>query len=48
MGAINSFKFGVKYTDHERDVDITYGQTRGLLSADRMRWRALQPGVRRG
>jgi iron complex outermembrane receptor protein len=33
MGAINSFKFGLKYTDHERDVNITYGQTRGLLSA---------------
>jgi iron complex outermembrane receptor protein len=33
MGAINSFKFGVKYTDHERNVNITYGQTRGLLSA---------------
>ncbi|HET9474641.1 MAG TPA: TonB-dependent receptor, partial [Steroidobacteraceae bacterium] len=33
MGAISSFKFGVKYTDHERDVNITYGQTRGLLSA---------------
>jgi iron complex outermembrane receptor protein len=32
MGAISSFKFGVKYTDHERDVNITYGQTRGLLS----------------
>jgi iron complex outermembrane receptor protein len=31
MGAISSFKFGVKYTDHERDVNITYGQTRGLL-----------------
>ena len=31
MGAISSFKFGVKYTDHERDVKITYGQTRGLL-----------------
>ena len=33
MGAIKSFKFGVKYTDHERNVDITYGQTRGLLGA---------------
>jgi iron complex outermembrane receptor protein len=33
MGAINAFKFGVKYTDHERNVNITYGQTRGLLSA---------------
>ncbi|HLA73143.1 MAG TPA: TonB-dependent receptor [Steroidobacteraceae bacterium] len=33
MGAISSFKFGVKYTDHERDVNITYGQTRGLLGA---------------
>jgi iron complex outermembrane recepter protein len=32
MGAIKSFKFGLKYTDHERDVNITYGQTRGLLS----------------
>jgi iron complex outermembrane receptor protein len=31
MGAISSFKFGVKYTDHTRDVNITYGQTRGLL-----------------
>jgi iron complex outermembrane receptor protein len=33
MGAINAFKFGLKYTDHERNVNITYGQTRGLLSA---------------
>jgi len=33
MGAISKFKFGVKYTDHTRDVNITYGQTRGLLSA---------------
>jgi iron complex outermembrane receptor protein len=33
MGAISAFKFGVKYTDHERNVDITYGQTRGLLGA---------------
>jgi iron complex outermembrane receptor protein len=33
MGAFTSFKFGLKYTDHERNVDITYGQTRGLLSA---------------
>ncbi|MEO8017918.1 MAG: TonB-dependent receptor [Pseudomonadota bacterium] len=33
MGAISSFKFGVKYTDHDRDVNITYGQTRGLLGA---------------
>jgi iron complex outermembrane receptor protein len=33
MGAIKSFKVGVKYTDHDRDVNITYGQTRGLLSA---------------
>jgi iron complex outermembrane receptor protein len=31
MGAISAFKFGVKYTDHQRDVNITYGQTRGLL-----------------
>jgi len=31
MGAISSFKVGLKYTDHERDVNITYGQTRGLL-----------------
>jgi len=31
MAAITSFKFGVKYTDHDRDVNITYGQTRGLL-----------------
>jgi iron complex outermembrane receptor protein len=31
MGAISSFKFGLKYTDHERNVNITYGQTRGLL-----------------
>jgi iron complex outermembrane receptor protein len=33
MGAIKTFKVGVKYTDHDRDVNITYGQTRGLLSA---------------
>jgi iron complex outermembrane receptor protein len=33
MGAIKAFKVGVKYTDHDRDVNITYGQTRGLLSA---------------
>lgn len=33
MGAVNSIKVGLKYTDHERDVNITYGQTRGLLSA---------------
>ena len=33
MGAIKSFKVGLKYTDHERNVNITYGQTRGLLSA---------------
>jgi iron complex outermembrane recepter protein len=33
MGAISAFKVGVKYTDHQRDVNITYGQTRGLLSA---------------
>lgn len=32
MGAINAFKFGLKYTDHQRDVNITYGQTRGLLT----------------
>jgi len=31
MGWVNSIKFGAKYTDHERNVDITYGQTRGLL-----------------
>ena len=31
MGAISSFKVGLKYTDHDRDVNITYGQTRGLL-----------------
>jgi iron complex outermembrane receptor protein len=31
MAAITSIKFGVKYTDHDRDVNITYGQTRGLL-----------------
>jgi iron complex outermembrane recepter protein len=31
MGAISAFKVGVKYTDHDRDVNITYGQTRGLL-----------------
>lgn len=33
MGAFTSFKVGLKYTDHERNVNITYGQTRGLLSA---------------
>jgi iron complex outermembrane receptor protein len=33
FGAINAIKFGLKYTDHERNVNITYGQTRGLLSA---------------
>jgi len=32
MGAINAFKFGLKYTDHQRDVNITYGQTRTLLT----------------
>ena len=32
MGAFTGFKFGLKYTDHERKVDITYGQTRSLLS----------------
>ncbi|MGH8175701.1 MAG: TonB-dependent receptor [Steroidobacter sp.] len=31
MGAFTSFKVGLKYTDHERNVNITYGQTRGLL-----------------
>jgi iron complex outermembrane recepter protein len=31
MGAFTGFKVGLKYTDHERDVNITYGQTRGLL-----------------
>jgi iron complex outermembrane receptor protein len=31
MGAISAFRFGAKYTDHTRDVNITYGQTRGLL-----------------
>jgi iron complex outermembrane receptor protein len=31
MGAISAIKVGVKYTDHDRDVNITYGQTRGLL-----------------
>ena len=31
LGAISSFKVGLKYTDHERNVNITYGQTRGLL-----------------
>ncbi len=29
---ITSVKFGLKYTDHERNVDITYGQTRGFLT----------------
>ncbi|HEY6125420.1 MAG TPA: TonB-dependent receptor, partial [Steroidobacteraceae bacterium] len=29
----SSIKFGAKYTDHTRDVNITYGQTRGLLGA---------------
>jgi len=33
MGAVKSIKVGLKYTDHQRDVNITYGQTRGLLSA---------------
>lgn len=31
MGAVTSFKVGLKYTDHQRDVNVTYGQTRGLL-----------------
>lgn len=31
MGAFKSVSVGLKYTDHERDVNITYGQTRGLL-----------------
>jgi iron complex outermembrane receptor protein len=33
MGAFKAIKVGLKYTDHERDVNITYGQTRSLLSA---------------
>jgi iron complex outermembrane receptor protein len=33
MGAISAIKVGLKFTDHDRDVNITYGQTRGLLSA---------------
>jgi iron complex outermembrane recepter protein len=33
MGAFKSIKAGLKYTDHDRDVNITYGQTRTLLSA---------------
>jgi iron complex outermembrane receptor protein len=32
MGVFKSIKAGLKYTDHERNVNITYGQTRGLLS----------------
>ena len=32
MGAISEFKFGLKYTDHERNVDITYGQTRSTAA----------------
>lgn len=32
LGALTGIKFGLKYTDHERDVNITYGQTRGLLT----------------
>ncbi|HEY8508235.1 MAG TPA: TonB-dependent receptor [Steroidobacteraceae bacterium] len=32
VGAFTGLRFGVKYTDHERDVNITYGQTRMLLT----------------
>ncbi|MDI1364505.1 MAG: TonB-dependent receptor [bacterium] len=30
-GAFTSVKFGLKYTDHDRSVDQTYGQRRALL-----------------
>jgi iron complex outermembrane receptor protein len=30
-GAFKSVKFGLKYTDHDRDVEQTYGQRRALL-----------------
>lgn len=32
-GAFKGVKAGLKFTDHERNVDITYGQTRALLGA---------------
>jgi iron complex outermembrane receptor protein len=32
MGAFTGFKFGAKFTEHERNVEITYGQTRGFLT----------------
>jgi iron complex outermembrane receptor protein len=30
-GPFTSIKAGLKYTDHDRDVDVTYGQRRALL-----------------
>ncbi|MDB5457471.1 MAG: TonB-dependent receptor [Caulobacter sp.] len=32
-GAFKAVKFGLKYTDHDRDVNQTYGQRRALLNA---------------
>jgi iron complex outermembrane receptor protein len=32
-GAFSSVKFGLKYTDHDRDVVQTYGQRRALFGA---------------
>ena len=31
LGPFKSIKAGLKYTDHDREVDVTYGQRRGLL-----------------
>jgi iron complex outermembrane receptor protein len=33
LGPFTAIKAGFKYTDHNRDVDVTYGQRRGLLGA---------------
>jgi len=32
FGALTSIKGGIKYTDHDRDVEVTYGQRRTLLN----------------
>ena len=34
MGAFDSIKFGLKYTDHDREVKQTYGQRRALFAAN--------------
>jgi iron complex outermembrane receptor protein len=33
LGPLTSIKIGGKYSSHNRDVDVTYGQTRGLFGA---------------